>query len=505
MTEQLTAVVTGNAATVLDACCERGRGDATAVECGDRTVSFRRLLDQTCAAARGLTGLGLVPGDRVLLALDDGPEFLAAFLGALRAGLIPVAANPGAPVDDHRYLLADSGAAAVVADPGPAAALVGSGVPVVAVGVAEGALRYDDLVSDPAFLAPADVDPDDPGFVLYSSGSTGRPKGVVHRHRDLSVTAATFGARVLEVTGEDRLFCTSKMFHAYGLCNNLIFPLWFGATAVILPGRRDLPRILDAVEAYRPTLVASVPSVYRALLAVPGARERDLSSVRRATSAGEALPAAVFAEWRAAHGWELLDGIGSTELLATFCSNLPGRTRAGTSGVPVPGFRLRLLAEDGTEIDGAGRGALQVSGGTAFSHYWNDPERTRRTVDGPWVSTGDLYSRDEDGFYTFQGRTDDVFKVHGLWVSPVEIEDVLTAHEGVREAAVVGVPDGSGLTRITAYVVPSGDPDGLVAALRAWLPSRLRRHQFPRSIEVVPDLPHTVTGKVQRFRLRERS
>ncbi|WP_026424931.1 AMP-binding protein [Actinokineospora inagensis] len=463
------ARATGNASTVLDTWCDRGRGDHVAVECEDRSWTYARLLDEVCAVARGLLDLGLRRGDRVLLLLDDGPEFHAVFLGALRVGLVPVPGNPALGADDHRHLLVDSGAKVVVE---PA--------------------TYAALAVDQTYVDPVDVD--GPGFLLYSSGSTGRPKGVVHRHRDLTSTAETFGAHVLEVNADDRMFCTSKMFHAYGLGNNLIFPLWFGGTAVILPGRRDLPGILDTIAARRPTLLASVPSVYRALLAVPGAR--DLSSVRRATSAGEALPPAVFADW-AARGLELLDGIGSTELLATFCSNRPGQVRPGTSGVPVPGFQVRLVA-DGVEVEGAGAGVLQVAGDTAFTHYWNRPPRTES-----WVSTGDLYARDDDGYYTFQGRADDVFKISGQWVSPVDIEDVLAAHPGVRESAVVGVPDATGLTRVVAYVVPSASTDDLIAQLRDWVRPRLRHHQYPRTIEVVPDLPRTPTGKVQRFRLRE--
>ena len=501
-----------NVATILDNNLEAGRGGKVAVRGEGGEVTYAQLWASACAAGRALRALGVQREQRVMLVLDDTPAFPAAFLGAIRAGIVPVPVNPLFKPDDYRYLVDDCDARVVVVDLGLLGkvreALAGHPEPVQVVtvgGAEEGTLDFDELLAEHAGdLAPARTHRDDPAFWLYSSGSTGRPKGVVHLQHDLPYTCQTYATQVLGIREGDVCLSTTKQFHAYGLGNLLSFPFWVGATAVHLFGRPTPDRALEAVERYRPTLLFSVPTLYNAMLATPGAAGRDLSSVRLCVSAAESLPAEIWRRWKDTYGLTIIDGIGSTEMLHIFCSNAAADVRPGSSGRPVPGYDLKLLDETLDPTPPGETGNLYVRGDSALALYWRQHEKTKQTVLGDWIYTGDRYRCDADGYWWHQGRVDDMLKVGGNWVSPVEMEQALGEHPAVHECAVVQVPV-QGLTRIKAVVVPAGapaDPEGLTAELQEWCKQRLQRYEYPHIVEYATELPKTTTGKVQRFKLR---
>jgi benzoate-CoA ligase family protein len=499
-----------NVGTILDTNLEAGRGDKVAIRGEDGEVTYQRLFDDACAAGRALGALGVRREQRVLLVLDDSPAFPAAFLGAIRAGIVPVPLNPLFKADDYHYLLADSDAEAVIVDlvllDKVREALAGYPEPVELVtvgGAAEGTRAFDELLAEHAGeLDPVRSHRDDPAFWLYSSGSTGRPKGVVHLQHDLPYTCRTYATQVLGIREDDVCLSTTKQFHAYGLGNLLSFPFWVGATAVHLFGRPAPDRVFEAVERFRPTLFFSVPTLYNAMLRGPGAAQRDLSSVRLCVSAAESLPADIWRRWHDTYGLTILDGIGSTELLHIFCSNTPTELRPGSSGKPVAGYDLKLLDEQLASTPPGETGNLYVRGDSALACYWRQHEKTKQTLLGDWVWTGDRYRQDADGFWWHQGRVDDMLKVGGLWVSPVEMEQALGEHDAVDECAVVQVQV-DGLTRIKAVVVTSrADPERLTPELQEWCKQRLQRYEYPHIVEYAAELPKTTTGKVQRYKLR---
>ncbi len=499
-----------NASTLLDSNLERGLGDEVAVitDPGER-LTFGDLFRAACRVASNLASLGVGREDRVLLVLDDTPAFPAAFLGAMRIGAVPIPVNFLARADDFAYFLDDSYATVAIVDEPflekvaptvaerPDVRLVvsgraGGGEPSVDEWMADG----DDEID------PVATHSEDMAFWLYSSGSTGRPKGVVHTHADLIFTCQTYARDILQTTPEDVHFSTTKMFHAYGLGNSLSFPLWSGAKTVYLTGRPTPDRALAKIGEHSPTLLFSVPTLYNLMLADPSFPETDFSSVRLGISAAEPLPPEVWRRFHSATGVEILDGIGSTEMLHIYCSNRRGEVRPGTSGVPVAGYDLEIRDEDGTPLGPGESGELMVRGGSALSFYWHQLHKTRASMRGEWFASGDRYHMDADGYYTYEGRVDDMMKVGGLWVSPIEIENRLMEHEEVVEAAVVGV-DVDGLMRIKAYVIPRGETgEALEARLQTWCKEGLQRHQYPHIVEYVDDFPRTATGKIQRFKLR---
>jgi benzoate-CoA ligase family protein len=344
-----------------------------------------------------------------------------------------------------------------------------------------------------------------PCFWLYTSGSTGRPKGCIHRHRDMVVTSELFARGVLGVREDEVVFSAAKLFFAYGLGNAMTFPLWAGATTVLLDARPTAANTLDTIARFRPTLYFGVPTLYASQLQALDAVHPDLSSVRLCVSAGEPLPAELFRRWKARTGLTILDGLGSTEALNTFLSNRPDDVRPGTSGRPVPGYEVRILGPGGDEVAPGEQGRLQVKGDSTAACYWNNPELTARAMQGDWLETGDTYVRDADGYYRHCGRSDDMLKVGGIWCSPIEIESELIAHPAVLEAAVTGVPDPTGNIKPEAWVVlrdgvtPSDD---LAAELMVHCKYHLAPYKFPRRVHFVAELPKTATGKIQRFRLR---
>jgi benzoate-CoA ligase family protein len=511
----MTVDLRSHVSLLLDHNLEAGRGgQAALITAADEVVTYEQLYREASRVGAHLRDdLGVRREERVVLVLDDTPAFHAAFLGAIRIGAVPVPVNILARGRDYGYFLDDSYARVLLADavfldkltpelaerPHVSLAVAGGGVP-------EGAYDLDawrvEGVDD---LPPVTTHPDDPAFWLYSSGSTGNPKGVVHLQHDVMFTCEHYAGEVLGLGPGEITFSTTKLFHAYGLGNGLTFPMWAGATAVQLAGRPTPAAALDRIERHRPSVLYSVPTLYNAMLNEPGVEDRDLGSLRIGASAAEALPPEVWRRWKDLTGTEILDGIGSTEMLHIYCSNRSGDCRPGTSGYPVPGYELEIRDPDtGQAIEGGGSGELWVSGGSALASYHHQHEKTKRSIVGRWFRTGDRYHRDESGAYSYEGRVDDMMKVSGLWVSPIEIENRLMEHAAVRECAVVS-HDEDGLTRIRAFVMLRdqrvGD-EALIGDLQAWCKESLQRYQFPHLIDFVEDLPRTATGKIQRFKLR---
>jgi benzoate-CoA ligase len=398
-------------------------------------------------------------------------------------GAVPVPVNPLLAASEYAFYVEDSAAKLVVVDRA-CAEKVPTG------------LLVDELDGGTPELAPAALDRDDVCFWLYSSGSTGCPKGVVHRQHDIGYTCETYAKHVLGIRDDDVTFSTTKLFHAYGLGNNLTFPYWAGASTVLMRGRASPDAVFETVARDRPTIFFSAPTLYNALLNAGGG---DFSSVRHCVSAAEPLPAEVWQRWHRRHGLVILDGIGSTELLHIYCSNRLDDVVPGSSGMPVPGYELKLVGDEG-EVGGEGTGDLWVRGDSCFSEYWGQPERTEELIRDGWFSTRDRYRRAADGHYWYEGRSDDMFKVSGLWVSPAEVEARLIEHPAVVECAVVGAVS-DGFTKAKAFVVAREpvDPD----ELRQFCAGKLHRYEVPQLFAFIDDLPKTVTGKIQRFKLRD--
>jgi benzoate-CoA ligase family protein len=502
-----------NASIIVDQNLETGRADKVAIYCGEEEVTYGELARRIARFGHVLKGeLGVRQEDRVLLVLNDTPSFPVAFFAAMRIGAVPIPVNTMLGAGDYRFFVENSRARVVVAEEmysghiGEATRDLDEPVlTVYANGKVDGALAFDDLLEGgDDELSPVATHRDDPAFWLYSSGSTGRPKGAVHLHHDINYTCETYARHVLEVTERDRCFSASKLFHAYGLGNGISFPYWAGASTVLYPGKPTPGVILETAQHYEPTLFFSVPTLYNAMVNYPGAGDYDLSSIRLCASAAEALPARVWRRWKETFGSVILDGIGSTEMLHIFVSNTPEALKPGSSGKPVPGYEAKILDEEERPVEQGGAGYLSVKGDSAAAYYWRNHEKTRATMQGEWLFAGDWYRVDEDGYYWYEGRSDDMIKVGGLWVSPVEVEDILGDHEAVIEAAAVGVPVDD-LTRVKAFVVLRDGYEGteeLTEELQNWCKEKLKRYQYPHIVEFIEELPKTVTGKIQRFKLR---
>lgn len=507
------------AAYFVDRHIEQNREPSIAIECGDRRLTYRDLYRQVNRVGNALKmALDVRPEERVLMVMYDGPEMIAAFFGAIKIGAVPVPLNTRWTTADYHFVLRDSSARVLVVT----AELLDAVAPaieayaflrhVIVVGQdaarrVAGAVSFEMLVdaASPA-LEPEPTSPDTPAFWLYSSGSTGQPKGCVHLQHDMKVCADAYGRGVLGIHERDRCFSVAKLFFAYGLGNSMYFPFAVGATTILWPGPVAAATIYDIIERYRPTLFFSVPTHYAMLLAhTAPEREFNLSSIRAAVSAGEALPSPLFQRFRNRFGIEILDGIGSTEVLHIFISNQPGRVRPGSSGVLVPGYEARVVDELGQSVPTGELGDLIVRGDSTCAFYWNRHEQTKDTISGHWIRTGDKYSQDDDGFFWFAGRSDDMLKVGGIWVSPAEIEHLLMEHPAVQACGVIGREDQDQLIKPVAHVVlrPGHEPDAeLVAALQQLARQRLSEYKRPRWFEFVDALPLTATGKVQRFKLR---
>ncbi|CAG9164220.1 benzoate-CoA ligase family protein [Cupriavidus pampae] len=509
-----------------------GRGGKVAYLDDQGATTFAELDARCRAFAAALRCAGYRREERVLLCALDTIDFPTVFLGCLLAGVVPVAVNTLLTADDYAYMLEHSGARAVVvsgtllpcmhaafdklgsaplpdvivAAPGDAPHDVPSVSAMVVTMVAPMVPPQRGALESHA-TAVAPTGPDDMAFWLYSSGSTGRPKGTVHTHGNLFHTADLYARRVLDLREDDVVFSAAKLFFAYGLGNALTFPLSVGATTVLMAERPTPQAVFQRLTVHRPTVFCGVPTLFAGMLAATDLPARANVALRVCTSAGEALPRDIGDRFLAHFGCDILDGIGSTEMLHIFLSNRPGEVRYGTTGKPVPGYELKLLDERGEPCAPGDIGDLYIKGPSAALMYWGNRDRTRDTFVGAWTRSGDKYVRDADGYYTYAGRSDDMLKVGGIYVSPFEVEAALAQHPAVLEAAVIGVTDAEQLVKPKAFVVlrpGSTWHDGMAAELQAFVKSRLAPYKYPRQIECVDELPKTATGKIQRFRLRQR-
>lgn len=497
----------------LDRHLEEGRGDKPAIFHGDRVLTYRQAAEDANRAANALRRAGIRRGDRVLLVLFDSPAFVSAFWGAIKLGAVPVPMNTLLGPEEYDFALKDSGARGLIFE----SALAENVAPALGgrsrlkCAWVRGARRKgptsfeEELDQSSPEAQAAATSRDDPAFWLYTSGSTGRPKAAIHRQRDMVCCLQTYAKQVLKIRATDVTYSTSKLFFAYGLGNALHFPFGVGAATVLLSEKPTAQKIFETLRRYRPTLFYAVPSTYAAMLQAKETGPEDFRSVRCAISAGEALPAPLGARFHKRFGVSIVDGIGSTEILHMFLSNRPGDVCPGSSGRPVAGYDVKIVDERGRPVRPGQMGELWVRGGSAAAGYWRRPGLTRSIFRGSWTVTGDKFVCDRRGYYWHCGRSDDMLKVSGAWVSPVEIESELLAHPQVRECAVVGAKDGDGLVKPKAFVVLEDTGASWAsahAAIARFLRRRLPAFKVPRWIEFRASLPRTATGKIQRFKLR---
>jgi benzoate-CoA ligase len=491
-----------------------GREQAPALFCEDRTLTYGDVAELANRAGNALLELGVDMEDRVLMLCLDGPEFVGTFWGAIKIGAVPIPLNTLLRGQDYLYFLNDSRARVAVVS-SPLMAEVGPVLGqarylahvLVAGGSGHGHLSWEQRIARASSrLDAAPTSRDDPAFWLYSSGSTGFPKGAVHLHHDMVVCQRTYAEQVLGIRPTDRVFSAAKLFFAYGLGNAGYFPMGVGAQSVLYPHRPTPDAVFEILTRYRPSLFFGVPTLYAGMLAVKEAEKRyDLSSLRLCVSAGEALPAEIYTRWRERFGVEIIDGIGTTEILHIFLSNRPGAARPGSSGLPVPGYEAVIVDDEGRPLPQGEVGNLRVKGDSTMAYYWNKHEKTKEALFGAWIHTGDKYFQDPDGYFWYCGRADDMLKVGGIWVSPVEVEATLVRHPAVLEAAVVGKEDSDRLVKPQAFVVlkePAPDTAALGEELKAFVKDKIAPYKYPRWIEFVGELPKTATGKIQRYKLR---
>lgn len=467
----------------VDRHIAEGRGGRTAIVYEGGRYSYAEIAALVNRAGNGLRRAGVGRGDRVLIVLPDSPEFVAAYFGAIKIGAVAVPTSTALRPADYAHLAEESRAKVILSQIGD--------------------LHYEHELPE---LACAPTAADDPAFWLWTSGSTGAPKAAVHGHQDWLACCEGYARGVLGIRPGDVTFSSAKLFHAYGLGNGLMFPFYAGATTVLYPGKPRANAILARAQECRPTLFFAVPTHLAAMLReTDAANPYDLSSVRLGVSAAEPLPAEILRRWRERFGFEVLDGIGSTEVLHIYISNRPGSVRPGSSGGPVPGYEVRITDERGRELPAGETGDLWVRGRSNATHYWSRPELTAARMRDGWFFSGDKYRMDADGYYWYAGRSDDMFRVSGEWVSPIEVESALIEHPAVLEAAVVARPGEDRLPVPCAFVAlkrPDGASEALAEELRRFVRERLAGYKQPRQIEFLDELPKTATGKVQRYKLR---
>jgi benzoate-CoA ligase len=505
------------AAIFVDAHIAQGRAPKTAILSGDECVAYGQLFERVNRLGNALLDLGVRMEERVAFLLPDSPEWACTFFAAMKIGAVAVPMNTLLTTKDYHYLLSDSRARVLVVHHAlcDRVAPVRDSLPhlrhvVVAGGSGPRELDFGELLEQPsAVLEPADMSKDDMAFWLYSSGTTGFPKGAIHLHHDMIVEADLYARDTIGLRESDLSFSVAKLFFAYGLGNGLYFPLRTGGTTVLLPDRPTPEKVFETIDRYRPTVFYGVPTSYAALLHLAERTERtSLGRVRMCVSAGETLPRHIFLRWRERFGVEILDGIGSTEILHIFISNRPGQAKPGSTGQIVPGYEARIVDDEGHDLPVGEVGTLLIRGESIAAGYWNKHEATKRTFCGEWINTHDKFMVDQDGFFWYAGRTDDMMKVSGQAVWPTEVEGILQGHPAVLESGVTGAADNEGLLKPVAYVVlkdghePSPE---LARELQEFVKRSAAPHKYPRAVVFLPSLPKTATGKIKRFELRERA
>lgn len=488
------------------------RADAPAYFHSTGTLTFAQLHERAARLAGALTSFGIRPGDRIAMVMPDSPDLIVSILAIMGVGGIAVPCNTLLSPADLTYVLNNSGARVVVTTSGHLGtlmsvrpnlphleALIGS-----MEGAREGAIHFEQFLNSAGKVDLAAKDK--PAFIVYTSGSTGRPKGALHHHADVACSIESMGRVIYEITPEDRLFSGPRLSFAYGFANSLAFPLGLGAPCALLSDRPLPAAVAQIFKDYRPTIFFGVPAIFRNILEyVRGGGEFDPGDLKLNAAGGENLPPQTFNEWKALTGTPILETIGSTELLHGYLSNQKNRIKLGSSGLAAPGYEIKLVDDEGRAGE---RGILHVKGGSAFHGYWDEPAKTAETLRDGWVVTGDIYRRDNEGFYYFEGRADDMFKSSGNWVSPVDVEDVLRAHPAVSDVAVVGLPAIDGAFEVTAFISlrPDSSPEQtVIAELNDAAEKSLPRYKRPKSIRVLAELPRNATGKVLRFKLRAMS
>jgi benzoate-CoA ligase family protein len=507
-----------NVSEILFQNLTAGRGEKVAIYCGDQQITYRQLAEEANRVGNLLRDLQIPPGARIMLLLLDTPVFPAAFFGAVKAGYVPIVTNTTLPSSDIAYFLTDGAAHAVIVDAPLYAKIaeVRANCPCLAhVIVAGGGERPATIAYETAIaaaspaLATYPTQKTDMAYWMYSSGSTGRPKGIVHVHADIPYSIATYAKEILNFQENDIAYSVPKLFFAYGFGNAMTFPFAVGASVILDPERPEPKRIYANIERYRPTLFFAVPTLYIALVNQPDAARRDLRSVRFCVSAAEALPTELYQRWMSYYGLEICEGCGSTEMTHIYVSNRPGQTKPSSAGITVPGYEVKLVSpsDDTIEITTPHEtGVMMVRGASAAPYYWNRPDKTAHTMRNGWLYTDDLFYRDEDGFYYFTGRANDIFKVSGQWVSPPEVEATLLQHPAVFESAVVPFRDEDNLNRTKAFVMLKtgySPSEALVEELQTFVKAQIAPYKYPRYIEFVADLPRTATGKILRYQLRQ--
>lgn len=497
---------------------EKGNGNKTAIYFEDDQVTYYQLKEKVDQFASALSDVDVEHENRVLLLLHDSPEYVYSFFGAIKHGAVPIPINIMGTVKDYAYYLNHSRAKALVVhedlwerikDVQDDFAYLKHIIVVTDEHVApDGTIRFNDFIKDqPAYPKAFHSSRDDQAFWLYTSGSTGRPKGAIHLQKDMEFSLNTFAKKILGITENDVTLSASKLFFAYGLGNGMYFPLGVGASTVLLKDKPTPELVFEAIEKYKPSIFFGVPTLYGTMLDYHerSARKYDLSSIRICVSAGEKLPETYVRKWKEEFDIDILDGIGSTEAAHIYLSNTPENLKPGSTGKLVPGYDAKIVNEDFQALDDNEVGELVIKGGSILSGYWSNDAENRRKLQGEWFRTGDQYSRDEDGFFWYQGRTDDMMKVGGIWVSPIEVESVLIDHKDILEVAVVGEDFGKGLLKPKAYVVLKEGIEGneeKVKELQDYVRSNLAKYKYPREIVFLDELPKTTSGKIQRFKLK---
>jgi len=511
----------------IDRNIRQGRGHKVAIYTDYRNYTYNDVQKMINKTANGMRDLGVRIEDKIMILMLDIPQFYAMFWGSIRIGAIPIPVNTMMTADDYEFYLNDSRARvlAISEEILPVINQIKGDLAylrdIVIISETEGARipfkqKYKRATTD---IKTAFTTKDDVGFWLYSSGSTGSPKGAIHSQYDMVVTSEAYASKVLEINEEDIIFSAARMFFSYGLGNSVCFPMYAGCSVVLNSQPPKPENVFGHLKKYRPTIFFGVPTLYGQMLEYQRRIDNEegvepdpnsdhaLSSVRICVSAGESLPTDIYNRWKKRYGVDILDGIGSTEIGHIFLSNSPTELRPGSTGKPVPGYEIKILSDEGDEVDQGEIGTLMVKGESAAQMYWRKRDKSRKTMVGEWINTGDKYYMDEDGFYWCAGRSDDMLKVGGIWVSPLEVENCLVEHPAVLESAIIGQNDSKGLTKPKAFVIlrdEAAPSDELAEELKKWVLDRLAKYKYPRWIEFVKELPKSSTGKIQRFKLRQK-